>query len=158
MIGSAVFSLNSVYRYELCRRWLLGQGICCFLMLNPSTAGEKENDPTVTRCIDFAERWGYRGLSVGNIFALRSTDPSLIKTHQDPVGPENDLHLSWIIRACDLVVCAWGNDGKISGRGARVRAMVERLGKAPHVLRLNKDGSPAHPLYLPGILKPEKWQ
>ena len=113
MTGSAIFSSDNAYRYELWRRWLLGEGICAFLMLNSSKAGATENDPTVTRCVDFAFGWGFQGLGVGNLFGIISTDPRLLKTHQSPVGRENDLHLETIIRAADMVVCAWGMTGRL---------------------------------------------
>ena len=152
MIGDAVFSKDGEYRWWLSRKWLLGEGICAFIMLNSSTAGASRNDPTVTRCCDFAHRWGFGGLLVGNLFGLVSTDPSVLSSHPHPVGRENDDYLLRISRQADLVVCAWGKDGKILGRGEEVKSLLRSTKKPLHYLRMNKDGTPTHPLYLPANL------
>lgn len=154
--SSALFSPYRVYRYRLSRAWGDAPPLV-FLMLNPSTANETDNDPTVERCERRARAGGYGGLEVVNIFALRSTDPRALYSHPDPIGPENDQH---ILDACRLgtVVCGWGQHGNLGQRGARIREMLERKGVQPHVLRLNGDGSPTHPLYVPYRLVPTQWR
>jgi len=154
--SSALFSMDRVYRYRLSRKWAEGERLV-FLMLNPSTADEFANDPTVERCERRARKMGFAGLEVVNIFALRSTDPRALYGHADPIGPENDQH---ILDACRLgtVVCGWGQHGKLGQRGDRVRAMLEGEGMQPNVLRLNSDGSPTHPLYVPYSVKPTPWR
>lgn len=154
---SAVISECGRYRYRLARVWGEGPRLV-FVMLNPSTADEHANDPTVERCERRARAGGFAGLEVVNLFALRSTDPGALYMHsQDAaVGPLNDAA---ILDACVLgfVVCAWGCHGNMGGRGERVRAMLAAKGIALHVLALNTDGSPRHPLYLANSCKPKPW-
>jgi hypothetical protein len=129
-------------------------------MLNPSTASETENDPTVRRCIGFANDWGFDDLIVTNLYALRSPDPNDLRTYAgDPVGPEND---DWILQGAaeaEQIICAWGGSGPADGRSAHVRSLllqheqnaVMRANESARVfgLKFNKNGEPAHPLYLP---------
>lgn len=85
--SGAAFSPCRRYRYRLWRTW--GDAApAVFVMLNPSTADEIENDPTVERCERRARAMGFGGLRVANIFSLRSTDPTALYTSDDPVGPE----------------------------------------------------------------------
>jgi hypothetical protein len=153
--AGATFSACGVYRYRLWRRWR-GDGApaLCFLMLNPSTADEVTNDATVSRCGERATRLGFGALEVVNLFALRSTDPAALYRHHDPVGRENDDAILAAARACKLVICGWGNHGALHHRGRSVLAMLTANRITPHALRLNADGSPAHPLYLPYSLLP----
>ena len=125
-----------------------------FIGLNPSTADEANDDPTVRRCIRFAQSWGYGALCMTNIFAYRATDPADMLVQDDPVGPENDAYLRRLAAGAGVVVAAWGTHGTHMGRHKAVRAMLPRL----HYLRLTKDGHPGHPLYLPAILKPVAWR
>ena len=151
----AVFSPCGEYRYEL-ERWLGGtngtNGLCTFVMLNPSTADAFQEDPTVRRCLGFAAEWGYHRVRVVNIFALRSTDPKALKGHPDPIGPENDHFIRKAAHDSNCVVVAWGTHGALNGRG---KAVQEELCAILHddVYRLGmatKDGHPGHPLYLKG--------
>ena len=150
--AGAWFSSCERYRYLLWRRWGAGPA-CNFVMLNPSTADEVENDPTVERCERRAREWRYAGLYVTNIFAWRSTDPAYLKAALDPVGPENDTVLIDTAKASKLVICAWGSHGKLVGRSKIVRAILS--GIPLQALRISpKTGEPWHPLYLPYSLKP----
>ena len=151
MIAETVFSDDRRYRYVLVRRWstfAAAPRICGYIMLNPSTADEVKNDPTVERCERRAKREGYDGLCVLNLFALRSTSPRLLYAHDDPVGPGNDAHIIERARACQLVVCGWGTHGALLGRGARVLELLRQNDIVPHALSINRDGSPQHPLYV----------
>lgn len=127
-------------------------------MLNPSTATEDEDDPTIRRCIDFAKRWGGGTLEVGNLFAYRSTDPAELAKQGDPVGPGNDEALVTIARRADLLVAAWGSGGRLNGRSHEVTAL---LVSRPHtnlfVLGLTKLGQPQHPLYVPAKTTLKRW-
>lgn len=122
--------------------------------LNPSTADEVNDDPTVRRCIGYARAWGYNSLIMANIFAFRATFPRDMKAAADPVGPENDKWLTACAREAALVVAAWGNDGAYRGRSRQVVEMMTGAGVQLMCLRITKAGEPEHPLYLPGKLRP----
>ena len=153
--SGATFSPCRRWRYLLWRRWNASKPVANFLMLNPSTADEMKLDPTCSRARDFAERWGYGALIVTNIFAFRNTDPSQMRTAKDPVGPGNVAAIVHSAKASAIVVCAWGNHGRHLERSARIRELLK--GHKLHTLRVNANGEPAHPLYLPGKLKPLTW-
>lgn len=154
-IGSATFGSGGKYRYVLRRKFLFGDKIVVFIMLNPSTATAEQSDPTVTRCEKFSQRWGYGELVVLNIFALRSTDPKKLYRDDDPVGPENDMYIKMISKEASLVVCAWGIHGTFLARDAEVAKMIAPY--KPHYLKLTKHGIPGHPLYLSSKLEPKPW-
>jgi hypothetical protein len=144
----ARFSADRLHRYALWRVWDADRGLCNFLMLNPSTAHETADDPTVARCTRRARIWGYGGLVVTNLFAFRTTDPAGLRSAPDPVGPENDAAIVAAALSAGLVVCAWGNHGAYRGRASAVRALLDGLGVTPYHLALTRRGEPAHPLYL----------
>ena len=152
--SGATFSRCRRWRYLLWRCWDASKPAANFLMLNPSTADEVKLDPSCTRARNYAERWGYGALIVTNIFGWRSTDPSVLKQVKDPVGSGNDAAIVEAATTAKLVVCAWGEHGTHLGRGNQVLGMLRNHGIAPHSLRLNASGHPAHPLYLPGSLRP----
>lgn len=151
--SGAEFSDCGLYRYRLWRWWDATAPSITFLMLNPSTADEHTNDPTVERCIRYARKWGYGGLYVVNLFAWRATDPRELAAPVDPVGPRNDQA---IVRAVEQsagsVLCAWGNGGELDDRGATVVELLTRF--ELRCLGVNKSGHPVHPLYQPGDAEP----
>jgi hypothetical protein len=156
MTRSAEFSPCRLYRYTLWRWWgaapgAFDRGFVVFVGLNPSTADEVTDDPTIRRCIAFAKAWGYGGMCMVNLFAFRSTDPADMLAAADPVGPENDVWLKRLAPRAALVVAAWGVDGKHLGRDAQVKRLIPEM----HYLRLTKNGHPGHPLYLPKTLLPQ---
>jgi hypothetical protein len=126
-------------------------------MLNPSTAEEIVNDPTVERCERRARDMGYGGLRVANIFALRSTDPGALYGHKDPVGEDNDRAILESILGAGIVICAWGGHGNLHNRGKAVLDLISKAGVTPHYLVLNKDGTPKHPLYVGYDIQPAEW-
>ncbi len=147
--GRCVFSPCRTYRYLLTRSWgelfQVPRRLVMFIGLNPSTADEEQDDPTIRRCIGFAKDWGFAGLVMGNLFAFRATDPRDMLAAEDPVGPENDQHLLEASLVVSLVVAAWGVRGAHRGRGDEVAGLIPDLS----ALGLTKDGHPRHPLYLP---------
>lgn len=141
------------YRYSLYRVWDHFLPKVLFIGLNPSTADENDDDPTIRRCIGFARSWGYGGIFVGNLFAFRATRPEDMLSAKDPVGPMNDQTLLAMSGLCGMTVAAWGKHGSFMDRGNIVHKMMPVMS----ALKLNKDGSPSHPLYLPKSLKPVAW-
>lgn len=161
--SKAVFSQCGRYRYRLLRRWEGGHGLIAFCMLNPSTADEFANDPTVERCEVRARSWGYAGLIVVNVFALRSTDPSGLYANPDieqiTGGPRNLGYIFRAVKYSEMFVCGWGKHAEIARQGSKLLTMLHhRFPGRAHALKLNQDGSPAHPLYLPYVLKPQPIQ
>lgn len=151
----ARFSPDRRYRYTLWRIWDAARPPVAFILLNPSTADETELDPTLRRCLGFAQAWGAGGFWIGNVFAFRATDPSVMRQEMDPVGPENDAALLEIAARCPTLVCGWGVHAVHRGREQEVlRLLVKARFTA---LRLTKSGAPSHPLYLPSALTPMPW-
>jgi len=124
-----------------------------FIGLNPSTADESKDDPTIRRCMNYAKDWGYTALVMANLFAFRSTDPRRMLLCEDPVGPSNNDYLLGFAEGARLIVAAWGTGGDHLGRARSVKTMLPPM----HVLRLTKGGHPGHPLYLPKSLRPQPW-
>ena len=153
----AAFSRCRRWRYLLWRRWDPARPVANFLMLNPSTADELRLDPSCTRARNYAERWGYGSLIVTNLFGWRATDPQEMKAVRDPVGAGNDPAILRAAREASMVVCAWGNHGEHLARAQAVTRFLREAGVALHYLRMNGAGHPAHPLYLPGVLEPVRW-
>jgi hypothetical protein len=147
-LSGARFSSCMKYRFELWRQWDEGKPYALFVMLNPSTADEVENDPTVERCQRRALSMGYGGVRVANIFAFRSTDPQGLYVEDDPVGVGNDEAIVSLATEAGVVICAWGTHGNYLDRGKRVLALLRGAGVQPFCLKLNADGTPKHPLYV----------
>jgi hypothetical protein len=166
----AAFSPCRRYRYALWRMWAPEKPYINFILLNPPTADETANDPTIERQVrrvqgwerkDQMSAWKAGGIVVTNAYAWRATDPTALKrlrsTGLDPIGPDNTRALVTVATGAALVICGWGNhcDDVIPGRGAANEALLRSAGVTPHALGVNKDGSPQHPLYLPYDRAPE---
>ncbi|PHR54656.1 MAG: hypothetical protein COA43_16235 [Robiginitomaculum sp.] len=156
----AIFSPCRQYRYRLSQIWDERTPPLTWLMLNPSTADEVKNDPTVERCERRARMWGYGGSVVLNIFAYRATDPKDMRAHVDPIGPDNDEWLRKIAResakaegAADIVG-GWGEHGAHMKRGEAVLEIFRQEGGRLSALKINASGHPAHPLYIAYSAKP----
>jgi hypothetical protein len=146
----------SPHRYTLERNWIGTGGVICWIMLNPSTADDVFDDPTIRRVIGFSKRWGFSRLVVVNLYAYRATFPSdLAKLLTDvaakrtlAIGPENDRHIREETEKADVIVCAWGN---LSNLLAYREASVLETLKHRELLciRKTKLGNPAHPVREP---------
>lgn len=144
---SASFSRCKRYRYSLRRQWMVGQGTCVFIGLNPSVADEQADDPTIRRCMGFACDWGYRQLIVVNLFAYRTPSPAELKACENPVGPGNSRAVRAACRSADLIVAAWGTHGVHRDQAMK---MSQRLDTYKlHCFSRTKKGHPVHPLYQP---------
>lgn len=147
--AGAEISACGLYRYRLWRDWTAGRRLR-FFMLNPSTAGATDDDPTIRKCIGFARRLSWGGIDVINLFALRSTDPKALPFHPNPIGPDNDAAIAESLSGAGLVICAWGNLPSKEFR-PRVAAVLEKLARhSDQVLCLGRtrDGAPRHPARL----------
>jgi hypothetical protein len=149
----ATFSKCRKYRYTLWRRWSVDDSakMLMFIGLNPSTADETQDDPTVRRCIRFAMDWGYGGLLMMNAFAFRATDPKVMKAEPEPVGPGNDRAFRTHRTRVGLIIAAWGTHCVLE-REQRICKVIDR---PIHCLGQTKAGRPKHPLYLRADTEPE---
>lgn len=155
--SNAEFSPCRKYRYVLWRIWDLNKPPVMFIGLNPSTANEIENDPTIRRVQSFGVNMGFGGVYMMNCFPLISTDPSALNAFKNTPFHEfeakyNDSMLQAIGKQCGDVIFAWGSFEivKLSGRDQELIKMFPNA----KALMINKDGSPRHPLYIPGYTKP----
>ena len=142
----AIISDCGKYRYELHREWDRSKGKVLFIMLNPSTADGLNNDLTTIRCINFAKKWGYGGIMIGNIYPFRAKRPKDLKKWLDE-GIEmydsrfqNMIHVKRLVPQADMIVCAWGCNHK------GIPKWIAEI-KGIHYLELCDDGiTPKHPL------------
>jgi hypothetical protein len=169
----ALLSACGKYRYTLARWWrpmlTLPDRWALWIMLNPSTADDTDDDRTIENIVERTHAWTYPaapdpsfhfrhgvGVHVANLYAFRSTDPLRLLDAEDPIGPENDEHLQVLIARCQLIVCAWGNgpwkarrNPIHANRVSAVVSMIRAAGKVPMMLNLTNAGMPRHPLYFP---------
>jgi hypothetical protein len=152
--GATFAGEGACYRHRLWRVWDAALPRVAFVMLNPSTADDRVLDPTLRRCLGFAQRWGCGSFEVGNVYGLRSTDPAGLWRVADPVGPLNDEHLARIAEDATFgVVAGWGSKAERT-RADRVLALLARYANVYRLGDLTGAGHPRHPLYLRGDLEP----
>ena len=145
----ATLSHDRIYRYSLYREWSNSKPMIMFIGLNPSTADENEDDPTIRRCVNFAKDWGYGGIYMMNLFALRTKDPKILLKHPLPIGFNsrhcyNNSMLEKIASRCMTIVAAWGTKGNYLDRDKEVIRLIPSL----QCLGITKNGYPKHPLFL----------
>ncbi len=165
MHRSAEISECGKYRWWLRRSWqiyhdglpvITGKGVCCFVMLNPSTADGTQDDPTIRRCIGFAQRWGYNALSVRNLFPWRATDPRELFTAEAVTGGERGD--SELLTSCtaDLLIAAWGASVPFGRDKSALELFRTHFSGVPiYCLGTTKHGCPRHPLYVKGDTQPQ---
>lgn len=144
----AEYSEDRVYRYALGIPFNVPGKPCVFLLLNPSTATESQDDPTVRRCWGFAMRWGFAGAVILNLFAFRATLPADMRNAFDPIGPDNDAAIRRLVPTGGALICAWGVFGRYRDRDVSVLLSLDEIGAQTECLGLTKAGDPRHPLYL----------
>ncbi len=145
--SGAEFSPDRKWRYVLWRRWTSAKPMVAFIGLNPSTADEIMNDPTVTRCINYAKDWDYGGMYMLNLFAFRATDPKEMKAANDPIGVANDRTIIEYSNDSFITVCCWGNHGSFMERGHEVSELLNNKTNL-FCFGMTRQGEPMHPLYL----------
>jgi hypothetical protein len=162
MQRDALISECGSFRYWLTRVWDERLPTLAFIMLNPSTADASADDPTIRKCVGFAQRNGFGGISVVNLFAYRATDPAELKRAGWPVGPANDLEIGRVLyqvhRAGGKVVCAWGVNARRHERVGQVAGQANLLRVPLHALRVTADNVPCHPLMLPYSCQLQEWR
>lgn len=152
--GAAQMSPCGVYRYYLMRNWDICKPTLCWIMLNPSTANDTANDATIRVCMGRARKLNYGNIVVVNLFALRSTNPRILYRNDTPISSASDpsRNAEMILYAAGIaqkVICAWGKHGAYMDRARLTLSALKAIGVQPYALRINKDGSPAHPLRIP---------
>lgn len=150
-----VMSRDRLYRYTLWRRWSVGKRYVQFIGLNPSTADESSNDPTIRKCVKFARIWGFDAMCMTNLFAFRSTDKRVMMRFADPVGYGNDRWLTTIAENASIIVAAWSRDGAFNNRSKHVCNLLAE--RDLYCLRITQT-QPWHPLYLPDATRPRLWR
>ena len=152
---TAVFSECQQYRYQLQEIWDSSKPLVLWLLMNPSVACEDFSDPTLRKTGSFSRSWGYGGQLVGNVHAHRATNKDRLLDVDDPVGPDNDRMILKMAARAKTIVLAYGQPPKaLRSRGAELVSLLGKHRGLSH-LRLAKDGTPVHPLYLPGALLPK---
>jgi hypothetical protein len=137
-----------MYRYALWRIWDPNLPLWMMALLNPSTATEEEDDPTITRCCVRARRAGAGGLVVVNSGAIRETDSAKACVALDPIGPHNETWVNALIPTCSMHIAGWGPKAAVFGGDRLMRRLFNRAGVKLYALKVNQDGSPRHPLYV----------
>ena len=159
MQRECIQSRDERYRYSLRITWQKTRLAAVFVMLNPSTADKSRDDPTSRKCITLADRWGFGGVILVNLFARRATNPSDMKA----LGPAargffNDMWIKWECeKNCARIVCAWGNHGVHRARDQAVIALLQAEGHELWCLGINKNGTPEHPLLVPHERRPSRF-
>jgi hypothetical protein len=149
-LSGAFFSEDRLYRYALWRIWNGDLPKVMFIGLNPSTANESTDDPTIKRVISISKNLGFGGVYMLNVFPLVSAYPEVLLDYfetpfHDLSDDNNDCWLSDISKRCNEIVFAWGNF-KIVRERKRDSELLKRFPQAK-ALHINKNGSPKHPLY-----------
>ncbi|NEO83153.1 MAG: DUF1643 domain-containing protein [Spirulina sp. SIO3F2] len=140
--------IQGSYRYCLTRCLRSDAPTVAFVMLNPSRADGQQDDPTLRRCIGFAQAWGFGALKVVNLFAYRTAQPKQLRQANDPVGQENDRYIQAAAEQSDRVVVAWGNQGCWRDRNQAVLTLLNNV--ELYCLGLTQTQQPRHPLYVRG--------
>ena len=160
-VAGADLSEDGVYRYRLWRHLHMAGNdkTLLFVMLNPSTADARLDDPTIRKCVGFAKNWRFGSVMVVNLFAWRATDPDQLKVKdadgEDVIGPENDKFTKLAVDDADKIIVAWGTKGTLLKRNlwfANTFAHRELW-----ALKVSKEGHPNHPLYMPYSSELVRW-
>lgn len=150
MEKDAQFSACRKYRYVLWRTWDKSKPYALFIGLNPSTADEYNDDPTIRRCTNYSKGWGYGGLSMVNLFAYIATKPTDMMRASDPIGSNNDYWIATESKNAGVVIAAWGNYGDFQNRSSNILRLLPSI----KCLNQNRSGEPTHPLYQSRLLMP----
>ncbi|PEQ91741.1 hypothetical protein CN481_15745 [Bacillus sp. AFS006103] len=160
MIKEAFFDEQREYRYSIKRTWDKNKKRVVFICLNPSTADEYEDDQTLSRCIDFSKRWengSFGSLEEVNLFAIRATDPQVMKVAKNPVGKDNDEYILNAVKNADIIIATWGEHGSFRRRDREVLTLIKSLSREIHCLEVLKCKQPKHPSRAKKALEPTSY-
>ena len=143
-----IFSRCLKYRFSFKREWDKSKKKILYILLNPSTATELKNDPTITRIERHSKILKMGSFTVCNLFALREKNPKLLKKHKYPLGKENDSFIEKYSLEAEIIVCAWGNEGEYMNQSEKIKNLLLTMNHQAYVFGLTKKGNPKHPLYL----------
>ncbi|MAM05239.1 MAG: hypothetical protein CMD06_04690 [Flavobacteriales bacterium] len=141
MKKKALFSKDQKYRYLLERTWNNSKKKLLFIMLNPSSADSKKDDPTIRRLISFSKKWGYGGFKVCNLYSYVTSSPSTLYSSSNILGYKNKSYIKKQIKNSDCIVYAWGNT-------EAEPHWLKKIVKTSYCIGINKNGTPKHPLYI----------
>jgi len=145
MIRRAEFSIDKKERYSLKREWDKSKNKILYIMLNPSLADDKNDDPTIRRLVSFTKKYNYGGFLVGNIFTTITPNPKEIDKSKG-ISDKNFEKLLKLINKVDQIVYAWGDN-------IEEPQLLKELVLNPKCFGKNLNGSPKHPLYIPSETK-----
>jgi len=154
---TATFDRTGQYRYSLSRSWEPQAAQVVFIMLNPSRADAERDDPTIRSCMQFAQRWGYGGLTVVNLFGYRTPSPKCLAQAADPVGAGCDRAILTAAAKTDRIILAWGNWGALLGRDQAVLQHLQPYQDRLYCLGINRTAQPRHPLYIKRTTSLLRW-
>jgi hypothetical protein len=157
-VFGCVLSTCGTYRYALWRIWDASKPMWMMALLNPSTATEEHDDPTIARCATRATRAGAGGLVVVNCGAIRETNSEKACRAPDPIGPHNEAWIRALIPTCSMHIAGWGPKARRFGGEEIVRRAFQESGRRLHALEVNADGSPRHPLYVRYGIQPTPFE
>jgi hypothetical protein len=151
-LNGALFSEDRKYRFVLWRIWDEGLSKVMFIGLNPSTANEYSDDPTIRRVKSMVKNWGYGGIYMLNLFTYVTAYPKELKLCSDPLY-KADEYLKLYALKCERIIAAWGSFKENKERAIEVLKFLPNC----EALAINKDGSPKHPLYIKNDVIPVKF-
>jgi len=165
MIKQATFSQDRKRRFDLIRDWRDEIGVpdktALFVMLNPSKAGENEDDPTVRKVMGFARRWGFGRVVLVNLNPIVSTDPWELPPWNG-IDIANKLFIERWMQDVDLVVCAWGSPPSAICRKIAMEELIYSFRQVVrtclHCIGLTKGGFPLHPSRVAYTKHPQLWE
>ena len=142
ILREAKFSNDKKERFTLKREWDKSKNKILYIMLNPSLADDKKDDPTIRRLIGFTKKFNYGGFLVGNILSTITPNPKEIDKSL-VISDRNLKELLKLINKVDQIVYAWGNNIKEPN-------ILKEVVNNPKCFGKNLNGTPKHPLYLNG--------
>ena len=145
MIRRAEFSIDKKERYSLKREWDKSKNKILYIMLNPSFADDKDDDPTIRRLINFTKKFNSGGFLVGNIFTTITPNPKELDKSKG-MSDKNFEELIKLINKVDQIVYAWGSS-------IEEPQLLKKLVLNPKCFGKNLNGTPKHPLYVPSQTK-----